>query len=149
MAICHADTVLNVLETGKPYPLKFAWIHSTNLYACGTSVPQRWFEAMKKLDFIVASDLFMTPTIMGLADVFVPVATFPEHDGIVQPHFGRCTHFLGAMNKACLLYTSLPGGVAARAMGHHDAFGTPVLFDVAVLLLYDVVGFVPGYFRCV
>ncbi len=100
MAICHADTVLNVLETGKPYPLKFAWIHSTNLYACGTSVPQRWFEAMKKLDFIVASDLFMTPTIMGLADVFVPVATFPEHDGIVQPHFGRCTHFLGAMNKA-------------------------------------------------
>ena len=100
MAVCHADSVLNVLETGKPYPLKFAWIHSTNLYACGTTVPHRWFEAMKKLDFIVASDLFMTPTVMGLADVFLPVATYPEHDGIVQPHFGRCTHFLGAMNKA-------------------------------------------------
>ena len=100
MAICHADSVLNTLETGKPYPLKFAWIHSTNLYACGTSVPHRWFEAMKKLEFIVASDLFMTPTIMGLADIVVPVATFPEHDGMVQPHFGRCTHFLGATNKA-------------------------------------------------
>lgn len=100
MAVCHADSVLNTLETGSPYPLKFAWIHSTNLYATATTVPERWYKALSKMEFVVCSDLFMTPSAMMLADVFLPVATFPEHDGIVQPHFGRNTHFYGAMNKA-------------------------------------------------
>lgn len=37
---------------------------------------------------------------MALGDLFLPVASTVEHDGIVLPHFGRNTHFLGAMNKA-------------------------------------------------
>lgn len=34
------------------------------------------------LDFIACVDLFMTPTIMAVADVVLPAATFPERDGI-------------------------------------------------------------------
>ena len=42
----------------------------------------------------------MTPTAMGLCDLFLPVTTFAEHDGMVLPHFGRNTHMVMAMNKA-------------------------------------------------
>ena len=42
----------------------------------------------------------MAPTAMGACDLFLPLATYAEHDGVVLPHFGRNTHFLGAMNKA-------------------------------------------------
>ena len=41
----------------------------------------------------------MTPTAMGLCDLFLPVTTFAEHDGMVLPHFGRNTHMVMAMNK--------------------------------------------------
>ena len=42
----------------------------------------------------------MTPTAMALGDLFLPVTMTIEHEGVVLPHFGRNTHFLGAMNKA-------------------------------------------------
>lgn len=62
--------------------------------------PQRWYAAMKDLDFIVAQDIFMTPTIMGLCDLVLPLSTFAEHDGLVTPNYGRNQHFVGAMNTA-------------------------------------------------
>ncbi len=37
---------------------------------------------------------------MALADLVLPISTWAEHIGIVMPHFGRNTHFLGAMNQA-------------------------------------------------
>jgi anaerobic selenocysteine-containing dehydrogenase len=43
--------------------------------------PRRWLEALKKLDFIVAVDLFMTPTTQ-LADVVLPAATFLEKEAV-------------------------------------------------------------------
>lgn len=42
----------------------------------------------------------MTPSAMGFCDLFLPLTTLVEHDGVVMPHFGRNTHFLGAMSKA-------------------------------------------------
>lgn len=42
----------------------------------------------------------MNPSIMALCDLVLPLSTSVEHEGIVMPHFGRNTHFLGAMNKA-------------------------------------------------
>ncbi|MBQ9000953.1 MAG: molybdopterin-dependent oxidoreductase [Eggerthellaceae bacterium] len=104
----QGDTLLNWLEMELdgfkldqlPYQLKACWIIGSNVLACEGARPMRWYEAMKDLEFIVAQDIFMTPTIMGLADVVLPLSTFAEHDGIVTPHFGRNQHFLGAMNKA-------------------------------------------------
>ncbi len=96
----HPDCILDTLETEKPYPLKMAWFYATNLLAnTAGAQPKRWYEALRKLEFNVVQDVFMTPTAMALCDLFLPVTTFAEHDGIVLPHFGRNTHMLMAMNK--------------------------------------------------
>ena len=101
----QGDTLLNWLE-GKYkdydcyYDLRMCWMIGTNPLACMADQPQRWYEAMKPLDFVVVQDIFMTPTIMALADVVLPLSTFAEHDGLVTPNYGRNQHFIGAMNKA-------------------------------------------------
>jgi anaerobic selenocysteine-containing dehydrogenase len=95
------DVLLETLETGQPYPIKMAWIQSSNTIAPTNSAqPKRWHQALKKLDFVVASDIFMNPTIMAFADIFLPLATFPEHDGLVITNYGLCVAMVGAINKA-------------------------------------------------
>jgi len=101
----QGDTLLNWLEGMYKdydcyYDLKMVWMIGTNPLACMADQPQRWYEAMKPLEFVVCQDIFMTPTIMALADVVLPLSTFAEHDGLVTPNFGRNQHFIGAMNKA-------------------------------------------------
>lgn len=101
----QGDTLLNWLEgmwADRPeyYKLRMCWLIGTNPLACMADQPQRWYEAMKDLDFVVAQDIFMTPTIMGLADMVLPLSTFAEHDGLVTPNYGRNQHFVGAMNTA-------------------------------------------------
>ncbi|ATW28284.1 dehydrogenase [Candidatus Formimonas warabiya] len=94
------DLPLDAMETGKPYPLKMSWVMSSNPIACPTAAPQRWDKAFKNLDFNVVCDLFMTPSAASFGDLFLPVAAFPEKDGIVATHYGSITMFLGAINKA-------------------------------------------------
>lgn len=79
---CSTDEVMKTMETGKPYPLKAAWLQTTNFMACTAPDPKRTLEAFKTLEFIVVIDLFMTPTAMALADVLLPAATYPERDGL-------------------------------------------------------------------
>jgi len=101
MATTQPDETLDTLESGKPYEIKMAWFNSTNLLAPTCSAqPKRWYEALKKMEFSVVQDCFMTPTAMALADLFLPLPSFAEHDGLVLPHYGRNTVFVGAMNKA-------------------------------------------------
>lgn len=101
----QGDTLLNWLEGmykdyPEYYPLRMCWLIGSNPLACMADQPQRWYAAMKDLDFIVAQDIFMTPTIMGLCDLVLPLSTFAEHDGLVTPNYGRNQHFVGAMNTA-------------------------------------------------
>ncbi|MBA7638932.1 Periplasmic nitrate reductase [subsurface metagenome] len=77
----QTDLVLEQIFTGKPYPIKGMWIQACNLVAGIGLDPRKWVEALKKLDFVVAVDLFMNPTTQ-LADVVLPAATFLEKDGI-------------------------------------------------------------------
>ena len=99
--IAHPDCILDTLETKKPYPLKMAWFYATNGVANTTNAQgKRWYKGLMELEFNVCQDVFMTPTAMGLCDLFLPVTTFAEHDGMVLPHFGRNTHMVMAMNKA-------------------------------------------------
>ncbi|WP_165062869.1 molybdopterin-dependent oxidoreductase [Adlercreutzia sp. ZJ154] len=96
-----ADSLLNWLEMDNPpYPLKMGWWVGTNPLSCMGAVPQRWHDALMKVDFHVSNDIFMNASIMALCDVVLPLSTFAEHNGVVLPHFGRNTHFVGAMNKA-------------------------------------------------
>lgn len=76
-AFAHPDTVLEQIFTGKPYPIKGMWIQAANPIACTGLDPEKWYRALKKLDFVVVVDLFMTPTAM-LADLVLPAATFLE-----------------------------------------------------------------------
>ena len=96
----HPDSVFNTLESDKPYPLKMAWLIGTNPIACMGADPKGWYERFLKSEFNVVQDCFMTPSAMGFCDLFLPLTTLVEHDGVVMPHFGRNTHFLGAMSKA-------------------------------------------------
>ncbi|MEG2933596.1 MAG: molybdopterin-dependent oxidoreductase [Gordonibacter sp.] len=101
MSSTHPDLTLDTLETGEPYELHMAWFNSVNILSptC-CAQPERWYKALLKMDFNVIQDLFMTPTAMALADVFLPLSTFAEHDGLVLTHYGRNPAFMGAMNKA-------------------------------------------------
>lgn len=97
----HPDSILDTLETDQPYPLRMAFISSSNFMSPTCSAqPKRWYEAMKKMEFVVATDIFMNPTISACADIFLPVATFAEKDAVVFPHFGRNTQVMSSINKA-------------------------------------------------
>lgn len=77
----HADLLVDAMYTGKPYPVKGAWIAGTN-FVSGACNPKYWTEAFNKNEFNVVVDLFKTPTVMALADVVLPAATFPEREGV-------------------------------------------------------------------
>ncbi len=77
----QTDLVLDQIFTGDPYPIKGMWIQTCNPVAGIGLDPKRWVEALKKLDFVAAVDLFMTPTTQ-LADVVLPAASFLEKDSI-------------------------------------------------------------------
>lgn len=78
------DATLDTLETGVPFPIKFAYIFAHNPISCMVPQPKRWLEALRKIDFVCVADLFMNPTIMGVADLVLPVASLLEHDGYVS-----------------------------------------------------------------
>jgi anaerobic selenocysteine-containing dehydrogenase len=80
--LAHSDTLIEQMETGKPYPIKAAWIQTNNGLACMSADPKRMYDSLKKLDFVVGVDLFMTPTLVATADIILPAATYPERDGL-------------------------------------------------------------------
>ncbi|WP_417295823.1 molybdopterin-dependent oxidoreductase [Ellagibacter isourolithinifaciens] len=97
---CHPDFTLNAMQTGE-YKCRMAYFHSSNVVSGAIAAqPDKWYEALKDVDFAVAQETFMNPTAMALADVFLPLTTFAEHNGHVQPHYGLNAAFEAAINKA-------------------------------------------------
>ena len=92
------SVVIDQMLTGAPYPIKAAWIQTTNTFACATADARKVYEAFKKLDFIAVADLFITPTVMAFADIVLPAATYAERDGIALT--GGNSIFAGIINKA-------------------------------------------------
>jgi anaerobic selenocysteine-containing dehydrogenase len=88
------DEVVETLFTGDPYPIKAAWIQTSNPIACMGADPKRLYEGLKKVDFIVVVDLFKTPTAVAFADILLPAATYAERDGLRGAWYQ-----VGAMNK--------------------------------------------------
>jgi anaerobic selenocysteine-containing dehydrogenase len=76
------DLAIEQIDSGKPYPIKAAWIQTTNIVGGQAARAEFHLRALKKLDFIVVVDLFHNPTTMALADLILPAATFPEKDSI-------------------------------------------------------------------
>ena len=85
------DMMVNAIFTEKPYPVKAIWIQTSNPLACAAAEPKRTYDALRKLDFVVVVDIFMTPTAVAAADIVLPAATYPERDGVRAcdgPQFG-------------------------------------------------------------
>jgi anaerobic selenocysteine-containing dehydrogenase len=78
---CQTDLTLEQIFTGEPYPVKGLWIQTCNLLGGIGLDPKKWREALKKLDLVVAVDLFMNSTTQ-YADVVLPAATFLEKEGV-------------------------------------------------------------------
>lgn len=57
-----SDVAVDQMYSGKPYPIKAAWMQSCNPIAGQSPEPKKLLEVMKKLNFIVVVDLFLTPT---------------------------------------------------------------------------------------
>lgn len=76
------EILVQALETGDPYPIKMIYCSSSNTFANMGAEAKRVYEAMLKAEFIVVSDLWLTPTAVGTADVFLPVAMSSERKGV-------------------------------------------------------------------
>lgn len=87
------DVSMQALETGEPYEIHGAWLQTSNFLSCMGAQPERYLRAWQKLDFIVVTDIFMTPTMMALADIALPATTYAERIGFS----GLDPYYIGAM----------------------------------------------------
>lgn len=90
------DETLKEMEADSGYPVKACWIQTNNPISNMGAEPERIKNALQRMDFNVVVDLWMTPTAMACADVFLPVTCFPERPGLT----GHQPYRLGAINKA-------------------------------------------------
>ena len=72
----------------KHYPIKALYILGSNLLLTSSN-PTRIAEALKKIDLVVAVDLFHTPTTQ-LADLVLPAASWLEIDDVAEMHILWC-----------------------------------------------------------
>jgi anaerobic selenocysteine-containing dehydrogenase len=72
----HIPTLLKAMRDGVPYPVKAFLVFGNNTLTTYGNARQA-YEALMKVDFLVAADLFMTPTT-ELADIVLPAAAWPE-----------------------------------------------------------------------
>jgi thiosulfate reductase/polysulfide reductase chain A len=77
----HSPTLIKAMLTGKPYPIKALFIINNILLCLPNS--RDVYEAMKKLDFVVTMELFMTPTA-EMSDIVLPSATWLERDEVTD-----------------------------------------------------------------
>ncbi len=72
--------VVNSILEGHPYQIRGAFVQASNPLSSWNNI-SRVYDAFNKLDFLVVSDMFMTPTA-ALADIVFPAAGFLEYDGL-------------------------------------------------------------------
>ncbi len=76
------DLAVDQVLSDDPYPIKAAWVQTTDILGGQAADTRKHYEALKKLEFIVVVDLFHNPTSMAVGDIFLPAATFAEKDSL-------------------------------------------------------------------
>jgi anaerobic selenocysteine-containing dehydrogenase len=72
----HTSSLWDAITQGNPYPVKAMFVMAANpVLTCANSRVVE--KALRKLEFLVVTDLFMTPTA-ELADIVLPACTFLE-----------------------------------------------------------------------
>ena len=95
MGFVPSQLTIKAILTGKPHPIRMMYIQGGNpLLSYANS--KETFEALKKLDFLAVSEIFMTPTAQ-MADIVLPAATNFEFDDI--GHFGLPHGFILARSR--------------------------------------------------
>lgn len=74
------QSVIRAILEEDPYPIRVAYIQGANPLLTYSNATET-YKALRKLDFLVVADMFMTPTA-GLADIVLPVASYLEFDSI-------------------------------------------------------------------
>ena len=77
-----SDVILEALETGKPYPIRMMVMQSNNSIVNMGCDSKRILAAMLKCPFTVVMDVYLTPTAVACADLFLPVAMSTERVGV-------------------------------------------------------------------
>ena len=97
----QADMMWDAFTTGNPYRIHMVWIQSTTLLAptC-CAQPHGWYEGLKNMDFVFATDCFTSPSIEAACDLILPLASCAEKDDVVMTHYAGSPVTLGACNKA-------------------------------------------------
>ena len=86
VGMSNCDAMASVLEagkipvTGEDYPIKMFWAQSCNAFAGHEGQAPRAYKYMSKIPFIVYADPFITPTMIALADLILPVSMSVERD---------------------------------------------------------------------
>lgn len=93
----HMPTLWETVVTGEPYPIKAALIFGSNAVV-SYSNSGRVQEALKKLDFLAVTDLFMTKTA-ELADIVLPASSWLERNNVISSFQTSYTHTI-AQQKA-------------------------------------------------
>lgn len=79
------ESIVKAILHDDPYPVRAGFIQGGNMLLTYTNA-QKTYQALKKLDFLIVSDMFMTPTA-AMADIVLPAATYLEFDSIVAPPY--------------------------------------------------------------
>ena len=96
MCEAHPPTVFNAIITGRPYPVKAMITLATNpINSYGQT--SQVIEALRKVDFHVSMEYWMTPTA-ALADYVLPAAGTLERPTITSTY--GCSDFLLASQRA-------------------------------------------------
>jgi anaerobic selenocysteine-containing dehydrogenase len=78
----HMPTLWETMATGHPYPIKAVVIFGSNALV-SYSNSSRVMDALNQLDFLLVTDLFMTPTA-EMADLLLPASSWLERDNIIS-----------------------------------------------------------------
>ncbi len=84
----HPQEFFEAVVNERPHPIKGLFIMGCNLLVAH-AYSENMIEALKKIDFTVATDLFMTPTTQ-FADIVLPAASWLEQDDVADLHFTWC-----------------------------------------------------------
>ena len=82
VALITPKVAWDAILTGKPYPLKAGLLCGTNPVITRANAREA-YEALKKIDFLVVIDFFLTPTA-ELADIFLPAGTWLEQNHVAD-----------------------------------------------------------------
>ncbi len=84
---CHNPSVIDAMLTGKPYPVRAAYISGVNILLTYPDA-RRTIEALQSLDFVAVATHLMTPTA-DYADIVLPKTTSLEEEDVSFQAIGQ------------------------------------------------------------